>query len=246
MNKFLAGGLALSLLAHLAQTHAQPVPRKAVETWAERGQQEMAPTWRKLGQSHKAAVFLHKEVKKAENGRVAVWTHSELPATEYLEKEKPYLSTRERMLVDCKSARFGLSEQTFYAEHFGRGAIVATNRFRNADMLDAVPDSLEETLVKTVCASKPRKTAIRKPVAPKAEAAEGGTSQGTPAKEAAPANTTPQAKAPEAAAPKGAQSKDAAPKTPAPKAGTADAAAKDPQTKDAASRLKASGVKAGT
>lgn len=246
MNKFLVGGLAVSLFACVAQTHAQPTPRKATETWAERGQQEMAQTWRKLGQSHKAAVFLHKEVKKTDNGRVAVWTHSELPDTEYLEKEKPYLSSRERMLVDCKSARFGMAEQTFYTEHFARGAIVATNRFKNADMLDAVPDSVEETLVKTVCAPKPRKAAVRKSVAPKAEVAEGNTSKGTPAKETATANAAAQVKTPEAAVPKGAQPKDAPPKTPTPKSGAADAATKDAQAKDAASRPKAAGAKTGT
>lgn len=244
MNKFLAGGLAVSLLAYAAQLQAQSDPRKATEAWMQRGQQEMAPAWRKLGQSHKAAVFLHKEVRKADNGRAAVWTHSELPDTAYLEKEKPYLSTRELMLVDCKSARLGMSEQTFYAEHFARGAVVGTNRFKNADMLEVVPDSVEETLVKTVCAPKPRKAALRKPAAPKAQATEGNTTKDTPAKDASPTSAPAQAKAPETSALKGTQPKDATTKA-APKTGSTEGVTKDAQPKTS-SQPKAAGAKTGT
>lgn len=245
MNRFLAGGLAASLLAYATQIHAQSDPRKTTEAWMQRGQQEMAPTWQKLGQTHKAAVFRHKEIRKADNGRVAVWTHSELPDVAYLEKEKPYLSTRELMLVDCKSVRLGMSEQTFYAEHFARGVIVGTNRFKNADMLEAVPDSVEDTLVKIVCAPKPRKAAVRKPIAPKAQAADGSATKDTPAKDVPITSAPAQTKTPETSSPKAATPKDAMIKA-APKTGSAETGTKDVQPKDPASRPKAAGAKTGT
>lgn len=186
MNKFLAGGIVLSFIAHAAQVCAQPDPRKTIDTLYERGQQEMASNWSKLGMTHKAAVFMHNDVRKAANEQLAVWTHNELPLAEYLEKERAYRSMRERMLVDCKTARIGVSDQTYYADHFARGAVVGTNRIRNVEMQEAVPDSIEELLVKTVCAPKPPKAPVKKAKAP-VKAAEPATEK---AAEKAPDKTT--------------------------------------------------------
>lgn len=182
MNKFLTSCFTLSFIAHAAQVYAQPDPRKTLDVLYERGQQEMVSNWSRLGITHKSAVFMHNDVRKAANEQLAVWTHNELPVTEYLEKERAYLSMRERMLVDCKTARIGVSDQAYYADHFARGAVVGTNRIRNVEMQEAVPDSIEELLVKTVCAPKPRKAAVKKAKAP-AKAAE-------PAAEKAPEKTT--------------------------------------------------------
>lgn len=174
MNKFLAGGIVLSFIAHAAQVWAQPDPRKTLDTLYERGQQEMVSNWSKLGITHKAAVFMHNDVRKAANEQLAVWMHNELPVAEYLEKERAYLSMRERMLVDCKTARIGVSDQAYYADHFARGAVVGTNRIRNVEMQEAVPDSIEELLVKTLCAPKPRNAPAKKTKTP-AKAAEQAT-----------------------------------------------------------------------
>ncbi|HEY0845940.1 MAG TPA: surface-adhesin E family protein [Noviherbaspirillum sp.] len=169
MNTFLAHGVILSLVALAGQAGAQPDPRKSLDALQARGQQEMAPNWRPLGMTHKAAIFLHNDVRKAEQGRLAVWTHNELPVAEYIDKEKAYLSTRERLLVDCKSSRIGMSDQAFYAEHFARGAVAGINRNSQVDMQETVPDSVEELLVKTVCAPKPRKPAAKAKTAAKSE-----------------------------------------------------------------------------
>jgi len=164
MNKYLAGAAMLAACAF--QVQAQPGPGQEVEALYERGQREMAPNWRPLGKTHEAAVFIHSDVRKAENGRVAVWMHYEMPAPEYIEKEKPYLSTRDRMIVDCKASRVGAADSTYYADRFGHGAVVWTNR-RTAEMVDVVPDSIEELLLRTACA--PKKLAARRKaaVAPK-------------------------------------------------------------------------------
>lgn len=162
MEKIVAGSIILCLISLAGQAGAQPDPRKALDALQERGQQEMAPSWRTLGVTHKAAVFMHNDVRKAGPDQLAVWMHNELPVTEYLEKEKAYLSLRERMLVECKSGKLGISEQAYYAERFARGAVVGTNRVRNVDMQEVVPDSIEEMLVKIVCAPKPRKAPVRR------------------------------------------------------------------------------------
>jgi len=161
MNKLVAGGVVLFFFAHGAHVAAQHDPRKSLESLSERGQSEMAPNWRSLGITHKSAVFMHQDIRKTDKSTLAVWTHYELPVAEYLEKEKKYLSTRERMLVDCSASRLGVSDQAYYAQHFARGEVVGTNRIRNVEWQEAVPDSIEELLVKTVCAPKPRKAAAK-------------------------------------------------------------------------------------
>lgn len=156
MNKILGGCIVLSLAASMPHAFAQPYSDKTLDELYERGQREMAPNWRALGKTHESAVFIHQDVRKAGNGMLAVWVHHELPAPAYIEKEKPYLSTRDRMLVDCKASRAGAADIAYYTERFGFGAVVWTAR-RMPEMADVVPDSIEELLVKVVCAPKPRK-----------------------------------------------------------------------------------------
>jgi|GEM_PF-1863125 len=160
MNKFLAaGGLFLSLAWSFDPVFAQNYGGQPLEALYDQGVREMAPQWRALGKTHDAAVFIHGDIKKSDKGRVAVWTHHELPSTEYLDKEKAYLSTRDRVLVDCKASTLGTSDQAFYSQRFARGAVVGTNRSKNTEMHEVMPDSIEELLVKTVCAPAPRKPA---------------------------------------------------------------------------------------
>jgi hypothetical protein len=156
MNKILAGCIGLSLVAGMTQASAQSFSDKALDDLYERGQREMAPNWRGLGKTRESAVFIHEDIRKADNGVLAVWMHHELPAPGYIEKEKPYLSTRDRMLVDCKGSRTGISDVAYYAERFGFGAVVWTVR-RKPELAEVVPDSIEALLVKVVCESKPSK-----------------------------------------------------------------------------------------
>lgn len=166
MKKFVAGSIVLPFIVVAVQAAAQPDSSKPLDALAERGQQEMAPNWRLLGVTHKAAVFMHNDVRKSGVGQLAVWTHNEMPAVEYLEKEKAYLSMRERMLVDCGAGKIGFSDQAYYADRFARGPVVGANRIRNVEMQEVVPDSIEEMLVKIVCAPKPRKNSPAKAKAP--------------------------------------------------------------------------------
>lgn len=186
MIKFLAGGIILSFIANALQANAQPGPRKLLEALNERSQHEMAPGWRNLGITHKAVVFIHDDIRKTDNGQLAVWIHNELPIAEYLEKEKTYLSRRERMLVDCKSSRIGTADQAYYAEHFARGAVVGTMRVKNVEMQEIIPDSIEELLMKTACAPKPKKATASKTDASKPDAPKTGASKSDASKSATP------------------------------------------------------------
>jgi hypothetical protein len=156
MTKFLAKWIAMSITLAAPQVFAQANGDKALDSLYERGQREMAPNWHGLGKTLESAVFVHKDVRKTESGLLSVWTHHELPAPGYIEKEKPYLSTRDRTVVDCKGARVGTTDIAYYSDRFGFGTVVGTER-RKAELADVVPDSIEELLVKVVCAQKPRK-----------------------------------------------------------------------------------------
>jgi len=153
MNKLLAGCIAVSIIVAAPQTFAQAYGDNPLDSLYERGQREMAPNWRGLGKTHESAVFVHQDTRKVENGMLSVWTHHELPAPGYIDKEKPYLSTRDRMLVDCKGARTGTTDIAYYSERFGYGMVVATAH-RKAELADVVPDSIEELLMKVVCTPK--------------------------------------------------------------------------------------------
>lgn len=161
MNKGFIVAALLPLIAQTAPAFAQPTPEKTLESLYERGKQEMAPNWRAIGITHRSAVFLHNDVRKTDNGQVAVWAHNELATPDYLDKEKAYLSIRERMVVDCKSSRLGTADQAYYAQHFARGAVVGTNRINGVEMQEVVPDSIEELLVKTACPVARKKTASK-------------------------------------------------------------------------------------
>lgn len=110
------------------------------------------PGWRTLALSHEALpVYLHGEIQKMGQGLLAVWMHRELANAEYFEKEKIYRSTRERIVVDCKSARTAVTDAVFYSEHFGKGRIAGATKGSAAEMFPVVPDSVEEQLLKAVC-----------------------------------------------------------------------------------------------
>lgn len=156
MYRFLAKCIAIVMAMTASPSFAQASGDKTLDSLYERGQREMAPNWRGLGKTHESAIFIHQEVRKADNGMLSVWTHHELPAPEYIDKEKPYLSTRDRMLVDCKGGRTGTTDVAYYSERFGFGTVVATAR-KKGELADVVPDSIEELLLKVVCAPKPAK-----------------------------------------------------------------------------------------
>ncbi len=170
MNKFLTGSLVLSLVWHSGQTFAQFTSDQPLNLLYEQGAREMAPDWRGLGKTHNAAIFFHHGVKKADNGRLSVWTHHEFHTAEYLEKEKTYLSSRGRMLIDCKASTLALSEQAYYSQRFARGVIIGTSSMKEVDMKEAFPDSIEERLLKTVCAPAPRKLVVKSKSVTKNEA----------------------------------------------------------------------------
>lgn len=161
MNRFIACGITLGMALHfgLAPALAGHVEQEvSVDALYEQGQWQIGPDWRGLGKMHEAAVFLHNETRKAEDGLLAVWRDRELAFAEYIDKEKAYLSVRERVLVDCKLRNTGVSDSTYYAARFGAGAVVARKKVTNVDMLEAVPDSLEERMIQFVCGPEPGKT----------------------------------------------------------------------------------------
>lgn len=157
MNRMLAQCIAIAMTIGASPSFAQANADKTLDSLYERGQREMAPNWRGLGKTQESAVFIHQDIRKGDNGMLSVWTHHELPAPGYIDKEKPYLSTRDRMLVDCKGGRTGTTDIAYYSERFGFGSVVGTAR-RKAELADVVPDSIEELLLKVVCAPKPVKT----------------------------------------------------------------------------------------
>ena len=116
----------------------------------------MPAPWAGLGKTHEAAVFLHEEIRKAEKDRVAVWRGREFAFTEYLDKQTGYLSSRERVLVDCKSHTIGISDRTYYSGRFASGPTASTQKFTVPAMMEVVPDSLDAQLLKRVCAPTPR------------------------------------------------------------------------------------------
>jgi len=65
-------------------------------------------------------------------------------------------------VVDCKTGRFEVTESSYYADHFGGGPIVGTRRDENPEMLDAVPDSIEDKLIQAACASRTTARAVHR------------------------------------------------------------------------------------
>lgn len=171
MNKLFAAGVVLSLASQAGHASAQSVSVTALYA---QGERELAPNWRPIGTTANAAVFIHKDIRKVDNGYLAVWAARELASHEYVEKEKAYLSTRERVVIDCAASRIGISDRSYYAGRFGSGAIVNASRKQAAEMLETIPDSLEDRLARITCAPKPRATQAPKAKPAKTAKASGG------------------------------------------------------------------------
>lgn len=154
--RFLAGLAAISL-SHLSFAASQHAPG-SVDALYTQGQREMSSSWRSVGKSHDAAVFMHSDRRRESDGRIAVWMHRELASSDYFEKEKPYLSIRERLLVDCKAGRLGITDTAYYGERFAKGAVVGAMKSKAPDMSDPVPDSIEDQVLRTICSPKARQT----------------------------------------------------------------------------------------
>jgi hypothetical protein len=156
MNTSLACSFALCVLLPAGAASANSAAHPSIDTLYEQGTRQMPPPWIGLGKTHEAAVFLHEEIRKAEKGRVAVWRGREFAFTEYLDKQTGYLSSRERVLADCKSHTIGISDQTYYTDRFASGPTAGTRNFAVPAMTAVVPDSLDARLLKIVCAPQPR------------------------------------------------------------------------------------------
>lgn len=151
----LLAGLGAMLLSQASLAASQQPPVSADELYSQ-GQREMPSSWRGVGKSHDAAVFLHSDRRRENDGRIAAWMHRELVSLEYFEKEKPYLSMRERLLADCKASRLGITDVTYYGERFARGAVVGAVKSKTPDMSNPVPDSIEDQALRMLCSPKVR------------------------------------------------------------------------------------------
>lgn len=149
--------MAMLLLSH-AVSAAPQEPLRGIDELYAQGQREMSSAWRGAGKSHDAAVFMHNDRRRESDGRIAVWMHRELESVEYLEKEKPYHSIRERLLVDCKASRLGVADVAYYGERFAKGAVVGTVKSKSPDMANPVPDTIEDQVLRNICAPKARQT----------------------------------------------------------------------------------------
>jgi hypothetical protein len=152
-----------------AETAMNRVPVSAASLYRE-GESGMGKAWQGLRKLDESAVFLHRDVRKADKDMVYVWTGKEFVYPHYHEKEKPYLSIRERIVIDCAGMRAGVTESAFYEKRFGTGEAIARVQQR-PDMIDILPDSIEEQMHHIACARpapkpvKPLvKTASRPPV----------------------------------------------------------------------------------
>lgn len=152
-------GLLLVLGAVAAPLYAQGDSSASIDELYVQGQRELAPNWQPIGKNASEAIFLHKETRKEDGNRLSVWLHRELSSPEYFEKENAYLSKRERLLVDCKGSRLGSSATSYYSGRFASGTVVGSDRTKSPEMIDVVPDSIEDRIVKTACAPKGRTTA---------------------------------------------------------------------------------------
>jgi hypothetical protein len=155
MKTFLTRNIALCLLLPASVVFANSNEHPSIDALYEQGTRQMPQPWVGLGKTHESAVFLHKEIQKAEKDRVAVWRGREFAFTEYLDKQTGYLSSRERVLVDCKSQTIGISDRTYYTDRFASGQNAETRKFAAPTMTAVVPDTLDAQLLKIVCAPKP-------------------------------------------------------------------------------------------
>lgn len=151
-----------------AMTAAREQARTELEEMYTQGQQKLAPPWRGLRVEEDAAVFLRAETAPAGKKQVFVWVDRELPGPAYFEKEKPYVSVRERFVADCGAHRLGLAEWVYYSGRYGSGSLVARDRNTQPEMRETLPDSLEEQIRNAACpkpapkpAPKPKKKAAK-------------------------------------------------------------------------------------
>jgi len=163
---FLAGACAPAMQAQSETLRATALVRErtrieAQEIYTE-GVQRLAPRWRGLRVLDDAAVFIRSETSKAEKSHVNVWLDRELLSPRYHEKEKSYLSIRERFVVDCSTRRLGPAEWAYYAERFGEGQVVTRDKSEQPELNSSLPDSLEEQVVSIACPQKQRKSAVAK------------------------------------------------------------------------------------
>lgn len=155
-----------------AASAAREQARTELEEIYAQGQQKLAPPWRGLGVMDDAAVFIRAETASAGKNQVSIWTDRELPVPGYFEKEKPYVSVRERFVADCAAHRLGLVEWVYYSDRYGSGAMVVHDRNAQPEMRETLPDSLEEQIRSIACpkpAPKPAPKPRKKIAKPKAE-----------------------------------------------------------------------------
>lgn len=158
-------GLAAIVLSQTVAAAPQTPPLSMDELYAQ-GQRDLPSSWRGVGKSHDAAVFMHQDRRRESDGRIAVWLHRELMAQEYFEKEKPYLSLRERLLADCKAGRLGITDVTYYGERFAKGAVAGTSKYAAPEMKDPVPDSIDDQILRNLCPAKARQAPAQRQKAP--------------------------------------------------------------------------------
>lgn len=147
----------------VAAAHDQA--RKELEEIYAYGTQKLAPPWRGLLVQDDAAIFVRPEsATPPAKGQGSVWTDRELPVPGYVDKEKPYVSVRERFVADCGGRKLGLAEWVYYSERYGSGAVVARDRNAQPEMTQPLPDSLEEQIHTAACPKPVPKPPKPKPV----------------------------------------------------------------------------------
>lgn len=142
-----------------AATAARERARMELEEIYAQGQQKLTPPWRGLSVQDDGAVFIRAETVSAGKNQVSIWTDRELPVPGYVDKEKPYISVRERFVADCGTRRLGLVEWVYYSGRYGSGAMITHEQNAQPDMREILPDSLEEQIRSVACPKPPPKPA---------------------------------------------------------------------------------------
>jgi hypothetical protein len=117
------------------------------------GEFTMGPSWQGLRKLEDSAVFLHRDARRPDKDAAYVWVDKEFVHPGFYEKEKPYLSMRNRVLIDCAGMRSGVAESAYYQRRFGEGEAFA-RVLQKPDMTDILPDSMEEQMHRIACAPK--------------------------------------------------------------------------------------------
>ena len=169
-----------------ASMAARERARTELEEIYAQGAQKLAPPWRGLRVQDDAAIFIRAETSATGKNQVSIWMDRELPVPGYFEKEKPYVSIRERFVADCGARRLGLAEWVYYSGRYGSGAVVARDRNAQPEMNESLPDSLEEQIRGVACPKPaPKPAPKRKKVAkPKTDEEQASTPKDAPKKDA--------------------------------------------------------------